>query len=244
MIHRLAAALALILSLGGCLRLEITTLEYDRMINTSFPPEQTVSGRRVNLTTIYLREGYAVQVLFDETAIPLLPGSGIRDSELDALESGHRGIPVAPVSWECGIGKPATCTNYFVYGVVVNHFHEFPDGFPDETILGRMWTTDNRRAFANFYRHPIVNSDGGKFLRSAAHELGHAFNLHHEDGDRISSIMNETSVVDDHYVYEFSPQEHDHLHNHPVNCVQPGTNRFLFVAQGHPLHDGATPGCR
>ena len=34
-----------------------------------------------------------------------------------------------------------------------------------------------------FYRNTAVSTNPAKYLRSAAHEIGHAYNLHHEDGD-------------------------------------------------------------
>ncbi len=184
----------------------------------------------------------------DETNIAPLPGDGITDAELDTLESGHRYVPVAPQPFIClaTFFPPTytTCMNYFVYGVVVNHYRELDDGTIDQTILGRMWTNENRRAFANFYKNSIVSTDGGKFLRSAAHELGHAFNLHHEDGDGYSSIMDQTGVVDDHYVYQFAALSHDHLRNHPVNCIQPGTGAFAFIDmnESHALNLRRTHG--
>ena len=100
-----------------------------------------------------------------------------------------------------------------------------------------MWTADNRRSFANFYRNTTVSGDAGKFLRSAAHEIGHAFNLHHEDGDGSTDIMNQTGVVGSTYVYDFvAAASTDHLANHDKACVWPGQSHFAATHTSHADH--------
>lgn len=238
----LASALA-----GGVVR-----LEFDRMTGTAFPTPQTRSGIRHDLPSIYQAgAGVALVVTEDETTIPPLrsfrPGSFgerreyITDAELDALARRHRRLPVAPRSVRCGSpGQPATgtCTEYYVYGIVVDHLYRGKDG-----TLGVMWDTSRRSQFAMFYQHPIVHGDEGRYLRSVAHEIGHAFNLHHEDGDGHSSIITQTQYVGSDYTYEFSAAEQAHLRNHtPQKCSRPGAGSFTSVDAAH-AHSGVVTNC-
>lgn len=240
-ILRCMTLIAIALSLSGC---ESYRLEYDRMTGTTFPPSQTVAGSTVTLSSIYLNAGYILDVREDQTNIPALTGpvsaadpnqyDYITEAELDALETANRTVAVGPDSWSCGwwIFK-STCRRYYLYGIVVNHYYERNNGTRSTTTMGIMWKTANRSAFANFYKHTTVSGDGGKYLRSAAHEIGHAFNLHHEDGDGATTIMNQTSVVGNNYTYTFSANEQDHLKNHAANCVRPGAGRFDTTCHTH-----------
>ena len=49
-------------------------------------------------------------------------------------------------------------------------------------ILGIMFDTGERRGCAVFHSEALINTETLAFLRTAAHEIGHQFNLHHEDG--------------------------------------------------------------
>jgi len=244
--------IACALLLSGC---ESYRLEYDRMTGTSFPPSQTVSGATVTLLSIYLNAGYLLDAQEDQTNIAALTGPAnpadpnqydyITEAELDTIESANRTAPVGPDSWKCSWWIfSGTCSRYYLYGIVVNHFYEENDGTRRTSIMGIMWKSTNRSAFANFYRNTTVSGDGGKYLRSAAHEIGHAFNLHHEDGDGATTIMNQTSVVGDNYTYTFSANSQDHLKNHPANCVRPGSGTFGATCHTHsPYAAVASPGC-
>lgn len=239
-------ALALVLSTVACTS---TRIEYDRMTGTAFPAPQTRNGATVTIPWIYGNEGYAVIVAEDETNIAALTGPPnpadptqydfITESELDALETAHRASPVDQTSWICwnkGV-VPSYCHQYHIWGVVVNHFYESPSGSRSTGTMGIMWTADNRRSFANFYRNTTVSGDAGKFLRSAAHEIGHAFNLHHEDGDGSTDIMNQTGVVGSTYVYDFvAAASTDHLANHDKACVWPGQSHFAATHTSHADH--------
>jgi hypothetical protein len=245
--------LALLLSITGCTSVSI---EYDRMTGTAFPPAQTVAGQTVTIQSIYANAGYLVGVTEDETNIAALTGPAsttdpdqydyITEAELDTLEQRHRGSPVAPTSSLCfNLGFfPSFCTTYYIYGIVVNHWFENSNGTRDQGIMGRMWATTNRRAFANFYKHSVVNTDGGRFLRSTAHEIGHAFNLHHEDGDGKTDIMNQTSLVGTSYVFTFvAAASTDHLSSHDANCRWPGMSQFGAVHTNHTNHGWSSATC-
>jgi hypothetical protein len=198
------------------------------------------------------------------------PREYISPAELDNLARAHRASPVASRTVACvpsatddsavpaepadpaAPAEPAesadgvaTCTQYFVYGLVVDHWLEDAFG-PSEGTLGIMWDTTNRSQFAMFYRNDVVSQDAGKYLRSTAHEIGHAFNLHHEDGDGRSTIMNQTWVVGDNYAYEFSATERAHLRDHaPRSCSRPGGGSFYSVEVAHAIHGRRyTAGCK
>ena len=126
----------------------------------------------------------------------------------------------------------------------MNHWFEENNGTRDQNLLGKMWATTNRRAFANFYRNSVNNSDGARFLRSTAHEIGHAFNLHHEDGDGKTDIMNQTGVVGTSYVFAFvAAASTDHLSNHDANCRWPGMSQFGAVHTNHANHGWSSATC-
>jgi hypothetical protein len=219
--------------LAGCVSAE---LEFDRMTGTAYPPDQIVSGNTVNLSWIYFTGGQFLAVDEDDTGISALSGTYISDAELDSLESANRGSTVGPETWTCRFfNRDYDCVRYHVYGIVTDHLYELTDGTNKPTIMGIMWT-DDRRGFAMFYQNSTVSSNGAKYLRSAAHEIGHAYNLHHSDGDGSSTIMNQTKVVGNSFVYEFSPGSDTHLRDHPDNCRYPGMGDFGFIDTAHPDH--------
>lgn len=239
---RVSLILSIPLILGGCIT---SHLEFDRMTGTAFPPHEVVrDGETHGLGSIYSRAGHLLVVEEDETDIDPLEGDCISNAELDALESSRRQSQVPPSSMPCTFfGVERTCTRYHLYGVVVNHFG-MSGASCNEGLLGRMWTADNRRAFVMFYRNTTVSTDAAKYLRSAAHEIGHAFNLHHEDGDGVSSIMNQTGVVGNNFKYEFSENSRTHLAEHHAQCKFPGTGVFYDCISEHSgWHGDITLAC-
>ncbi len=232
----------------GCVT---TQLEFDRMTGTAYPTEQTLDGDEANLTTIYANAGHLLVVKEDETEIPvlttddLLDGECISNAELDALEDDRRSSQIGPASFECGWGPfKGTCTRYHLYGVVVNHFGTNSAGTScKKGLLGRMWSTGKRQAFVMYYKHSTVKNNGQKYLRSAAHEIGHAYNMHHEDGDGSTTIMNQTGVVGNSFSYEFSGDGKTHLDDHPATCKFPGTGSFYSVHADHTKHSYVSDDC-
>ncbi len=210
-----------------------TKLEYDRMTGTAFPQEVTVGGDTVNLTLIYLQGNVLLVVDEDDTNIAPLTGSAdpadpdqydyITKAEIETLETANRGVPVGVTERDCGWWIfSGTCREYHVYGIVVDHYREKDDGTRVTSTMGWMYDPTERSAFVSFYKHSVINSDNGKYLRSTAHEIGHAFNMSHCDGDGSETIMNQTSTVGDTYTYEFSSTSLDHLQNHDRDAVWPG----------------------
>lgn len=239
---------------GGLTACTTTNLEYDRMTGTAFPATTTVGGNTVSLTSIYSDANKVLNVNQDQTNIAALTGPAnpadpnqyayITEAELDTIETANRTVSVGVNVYSCGFWIfKGTCRTYYLYGIVANHWYEFGNGTRLQGVMGIMWTADNRRAFASFYKNGTVSGNNAKYLRSTAHEIGHAYNLHHQDGDGSRTIMNQTSVVGDSYDYEFSSDSGDHLDDHPRDCVYPGTGSFTSVNTAHTAHTFTTSDC-
>ncbi|BCA56457.1 hypothetical protein W02_35970 [Nitrospira sp. KM1] len=226
----------MVVLLMSCLLVSCVALEFDRMSGTSFPPSHMVNGQSVTLRTIYDEAGIKLDVQEDETNIQPLniaQNDCISDAELDTLESSHRQLSIFPTS----ICPFDFCNTYHLYGVVVNHYGEVLDACLPEFVLGKMWDGHTRSAFAIFYRMATIQSNGPEYLRTTAHEMGHAFNLHHSDGDG-TSIMTQTDDLEGTAVFRFSDQSRDHLMNHPARCKFPGAlggAPFTWVIDAHAV---------
>ena len=217
-----------------CILASCVSLEFDRMTGTTFPPQQMVNGQPVNLETIYSAAGIKLDVQEDDTAIQPLniaEDDCISDAELTTLENGHRHLSLFPTS----ICPLQVCNTYHLYGIVVNHYGEILDACIPEFVLGKMWQGHTRSAFAIFYRTNTIQTSGAEYLRTTAHEIGHAFNLHHSDGDG-TSIMTQTDDLEGEPVFAFSDQSREHLENHPAQCKFPGAvggAPFTWVINEH-----------
>jgi hypothetical protein len=233
----------------------VTQVELDRMTNTTYPQPELRDGETWDLFKIYQPQGILLGLDTSQTNIARLAGGDpsdpdndfLDDGELDNLAAANRTLAVGPTSAQCGgIGfiPEGTCVTNRLYGIVTDHWYEKPDGTQSITILGVMWDSSLRSSFAMFYRHSTVNSDNGKYLRSVSHEIGHSFNLHHEDGNGSNDIMNQTGVVGDTYVYTFDTSSSGHLRDHnPRDCTRPGTGRFDEVDPDHTVHSWVTATC-
>ncbi|MCC2640513.1 MAG: hypothetical protein K0S45_926 [Nitrospira sp.] len=240
---------SLVVPLLCCLLVSCVSLEFDRMTGTAFPPQQMVNGQPVTLSTIYNEAGIRLNVEEDDTAIQPLNIAGddcISDAELATLENGHRHLSLFPTA-ACPF---QFCNTYHLYGVVVNHYGEVLDACIPEFVLGKMWQGHTRSAFAIFYRMNSIQTSGAGYFRTTAHEIGHAFNLHHSDGDG-ASIMTQTDDLEGEPVYRLSDQSRDHLENHPAQCKFPGAiggAPFTWVsndhvAWAHPLEELTVTDC-
>ncbi len=224
------ATTAVFLLLAGCTS---TRLEYDRMTGTAFPQPETVAGKAVNLPSIYIQGDILLAVQEDGTGIAALTGpfdptdpnqyDYITPAELRTLVLANRGSPIGVVEWDCEFWIfSGTCRRYHVYGIVVNHYRENGSGTRSTSTMGWMYDPDSRSGFTNYYRNSTLSGNNAKYLRSTAHEVGHAFNLSHCDGDGSTTIMNTTGTVGDTFSYEFSSSSLEHLQDHPKEAVWPG----------------------
>ena len=106
-----------------------------------------------------------------------------------------------------------------------------------------MFDSDERRGCAVFHSHPLINRENLAFLRTTVHELGHEFNLHHEDGTTYNengtlkhTIMNQTGVIQDSTSgwpggvgLTFRGHESTHLSSHEITNVRPGGGSSTHV---------------
>jgi hypothetical protein len=210
-------------------------LEIDMMQGTAFPPDEHLFENKVHtLQDIFLQAGILLDIRLDENNIPDLsgPDGEYNDGELDGLRNAHRN----PAFQQSG-------NKWSAYLVVVTRYVGGD--------MGRMWN-DDRRGCAVFHSHPRIITDNLAFLRSAAHEIGHEFNLHHEDGATYSesgaeklSIMNQTGTIDDppgqppgsgwpnRVGLTFREHERTHLTTHEADNVRPGGTPFYHCNQEH-----------
>jgi len=215
-------------------------VEYDKMAGTAFPLPETVGGSTVTVSSIYDKVGIKLTVIEDDTSIPRLldpvspsdpyENDFITPPEIDnVLMAGHRRFPIGPVT----VGRH---TRYHVYGIVVDHYFQKSDGTKTTTMMGVTLTSPagNQRPFAIFYRNANISGSNAKFLRTTAHEIGHVFNLHHEDGDGRKSIMNTSETVGNRFDYRFVRCEKSHLKCHPKVYVWPEVMPKSSVDSLHP----------
>lgn len=202
----------------------VATLEIDKMTGTEFPPTNVnFDGNTHSLTTIFQDAGIDLDIVEDEMDIPDTFGTPFTSAELLSLMRAHQSVP-------------ASGNRMSAYLVIVPEF-------TNPNVLGIMFDSTNRTGCAVFHNHSFIQNDERAFLRTAAHELGHQFNLHHEDGTTIQvgtvtkrTIMNQTRLISpwpDAISYEFSDNSKKHLTDHPKDNVRPGGSRFYDCNQEH-----------
>ena len=213
------------LFLTGCLLFSSCTsaiLEFDRMAGTAFPNPETVGADTFDLPSIYEAGDIELTVSEDDTNIvPLVAGADfITDAEVDAAVLAFRDMPVGVTETDLWLG---TNELYHVYGIIVDYDRELADGTQDTSTIARMYDPDLRSGFVSYYSHSYSQSND-THLRTTAHEVGHAFNLNHEDGDYATTIMTRSSDLDwvNGWGYSFSAASLDHLQNHDPSAVWPG----------------------
>jgi hypothetical protein len=240
-IQTTTAVALLALSLGACGRIEL-----DRETGTAFPGSVMVDGAVITLPSIYDALAIPIEVIEDEVVNvgAVSTPSCVGGAELDSFEAGHRGLPVEPTCAFC---------EFRLYGAIVNRLYSAIDGsLPCDACSGGeglctagvMWT-ENKRAFAVLGQHPRIESDPGFLLLVAAHEAGHAFGVHHADGNE--DFENPSLENDGLYFssangsYEFTAQSREHIREHPFACKWPGTGSFWEIIPEHiawPGHAG------
>lgn len=249
-LFRLVRNIWVILGLAALVGCTTTHLEFDRMTGTAFPQSQTIGGDTVSIQSIYLDagDGKIVSVEEDDTNIAVInDGTGsqkqcITNSELDNLMTANRDTQIGPASFACGFWIfNGTCTRYHAYGIVVDHYATYSSGACKTSVIGRMWNASDRSGFAMFYKNSVPTGNAEQYLLATAHELGHAFNLHHEDSDGSRSIM--TGIIDSTYDFEFNTDSITHLDDHPDECVYPGTGSFYSVHSTHANHSYVSQDC-
>jgi len=225
---------------SGCTKYQLH-VEMDRMTGTAFPLPQVQSGKTYTVEGVYTDAWWdLVNVNENDTDIAPLTGPAdpwdpdqydyITEAELDTVESAKREAPVGETS--CG----NKCRQFHVYGIIVDHYLEEADGTRRQSTIGQMWTSDNR-AFVMYHKSHTIQTSQAKYFRSTLHEIGHAHNLHHEDGDGSMTIMNKTGTVGSSFNYEFSNASRKHLKRHPKGCKLPGISTWKDINWRHQKHD-------
>ncbi|HUP20690.1 MAG TPA: hypothetical protein VM778_12155 [Gemmatimonadota bacterium] len=202
-------------------------VEVDRMQGA--PPirfEQELGGARVSLADIFGAADVHLRIVEDEDDLP--GGPTIRLADLHGLMTGHSGVAPEPGEWK-------------VHVLVVTLD---PD---DDQTLGIMFdVADNddndvpREAFAVFAtaHGDLAAARDPEMLLTTAHELAHAFNVHHTDWE--GSDFYDDATIESYSSagtvrWSLSRQSLDHFANHHPLEVQPGSGGLPFgaVLQAH-----------
>lgn len=201
-------------------------LEIDMMQGTAFPPDEHLFENRLHtLQDIFLQAGIVLDIRLDENNVPDLsgPDGTYTDAELDNLVLAHRNPNFR-----------ATLNKMSAYLIVATQ--------NDRHDLGVLINTRLRLGCAVFHNEALINTDDLAFLRTTAHEVGHQFNLHHEDGATYNengitklSIMNQTRVIQDSSSgwpngvgLTFRENERKHLSSHQKRYVEPAVFGAVF----------------
>ncbi len=187
-------------------------LEEDRLTGLAWPPNNVNRGGRINsLQTIYTNAGYDLTELHDQTINDPLQGNAYADADLDAFFNNNINQP------------PANPNTWHIYcAVLTRHVSGW---------LGIMFRRADRRGFAVFTGAIGTNDE---YLGTSAHELGHALNLFHSDGDANLSgapqagqghtIMNQTWSLANDWDFVWSAAELDHHYEHPEEFIRPNSD--------------------
>jgi hypothetical protein len=207
----------------------------DKLEGREFPPVNVeLDGDEYNLERIYNDAGVAVNITKGDTDIPDLkgPNSSYSVAELDGLMAQFR-------------KEPDVQDRMFAWLVIVTHYSD------DDNILGIMFDSAERKGTAVFQDQQMIRTDPRAYLRTSAHELGHQFNLHHEDGETYEengitkyTIMNQTRLISPWPAaigFKFGGHERSHLSTHPIEDVRPGGGAFYVCNSEHSAwHAGIT----
>jgi hypothetical protein len=238
-------------------------VEIDKMKGTRFPPDSaTFEGKTISLETIFGNTGITLEIEKDEGEIEstgaIAAPSTITQAELHNLISSHR--------------KPFKIIGDKMFGYLIIVSPKFVDEKGKvtdklgETINVKVGTGPFRQASVVFFnsglgtgtdRHkPAASEDDLSFLHTASHELGHQFNLHHQDfehffdGTRTRfTIMLSSSDPNallrlrwpNSESFSFGNHEQIHLSTHPLKNVAPGgSEQYHCNAEHAGWHAGMT----
>jgi hypothetical protein len=211
-------------------------VEIDQMEGT--PPlqdTQTLGGTEVSLAGLYEPGGVHIEVRHDESNLPAAPA--VREADLHALLTAFRSVPAPP-------------DGRHVHILVVTADADFPDTLGLMFDFGNNNPNDIPREGCAIFASTIADLPGAtapEMLLTAAHELAHVFNLHHDDweGDsfrRGSTIEGYSSAET--VRWALSAQSRAHLRGHPDRLVHPGPGSlpFLTITPAHEDGHQGIPG--
>lgn len=190
-------------------------LELDKIQGADWAPYVIDRNSKKNsLQSIYASGGFDLQLYSDEGNIPdLKAGGSYSRADLDSFFDAHYNASGPSGYWH-------------MHGAMLTRYS---GGY-----LGLMYRTGDRKGFAVFSSSFSSGSTReAKLLRTTAHELGHAVNLFHSDGDANNggvpvagqghTVMNQTWTLASDWGYEWHTNSLNHLNSHPINRIQPGT---------------------
>ncbi len=185
-------------------------LEMDKLSTVNWPPASVVRGGATHsLQSIYAVAGIALNPVHNEGSITdIKGGQPYTDADLHAFRTAHMNNPGPAGTWH-------------MYGAFLTRH---VGGY-----YGIMFDTAQRRAFAVFV---TTIADNAKCLRTTAHELGHALNMEHSDGDanippgyptagQGRTIMNQTWTLASNWNYGWSAYTLHHCYKHPTSRWRP-----------------------
>ncbi len=176
------------------------------------------TGTKISLTDIFAKANVNINVIVHRPpplANTFTQGQRLRPEELHAMQVSPP--PSQPGTWD-------------VTAFILPVAHESGD-------LGEMFDKATRSRFAVFGPAHAGPDQVRRILRTTAHELGHALNLFHNDGNgdvqccaRLGSSRTGTSIMNaDRCLQQgstsfgFSAAEERHLLHHDIDAVRPGS---------------------
>jgi hypothetical protein len=210
-------------------------LEVDQMAGTPpLPLERDVGGTRVTLEGIYADAGLDLDVRRDQADLPRKDAVTLAD--LDAMMVAFHSLTPPPDAM-------------YIHLLVVTRDQDDPDTLGIMFDLGDE-DTDNlpREGFAMFAdAHQGLPTDAPtEMLLTAAHELGHCFNLHHADWEgrsfKSGSTIEGYSLADT-VLWRLSQVSKSHLSGDPGPEVWPGKKSLAFglITSTHQRRHQTTP---
>ena len=195
------------------------------MSGTDFPPP-TISdeGTLLSLEDIYSAAGLTIEVRQDDT--DLTYDDPMSKAEIHALMEASRNPAYAESDtwWSAWVGivsrlegRPNTVGTMFDFGD--------PDlnNVPREGVALFYDTLSDQTSSQDELQ------DG--LFRTVAHELGHVFNLHHQDWEGTGFYSDATIMSyswTDSVRWHFSAASQEHLTNDPIAYVKPGMGGVVF----------------
>ncbi|MBT8078078.1 MAG: S8/S53 family peptidase [Gammaproteobacteria bacterium] len=210
-------------------------LEVDRMRGTRpVRFSQEIRGTTVSLAQIYGAAGIDLRIVEDQADIPRQ--RSLRLADLHALLTANRSL------------TPADGEQH-MYMMVVTEDNRMPDTLGIMFDFGENDANDvPRESFAVFEsaHRDLPGGVARELLLTTAHELAHAFNLHHTDWDGASFTRRatvESYSLADTVRWRLSPSSINHLLAHPQRLVQPGSDNLPFgmIIQEHADDHKASP---
>jgi hypothetical protein len=214
-------------------------LEVDRQTGIGGIPQGVVQGGgNWDLWSIYALLSLGVDVIEDDTNIPDLAGACYSLGEMDAFFAANQDAASAdPGDWNVWAGMVDCDTNPTVLGRMFRNASNERDGFAVfvTTVQGSCIT-------AGTCACGIAATANQAILRTTAHELGHALNLCHQNGDSAcigcagTTIMNQSGTTGPGWSYTWSTAASNHISSAAQLCIEPGTSTGFGVCPTNPCN--------